>query len=48
MCGGMLRYYGSAAFHANDDTVLARTAEIPSENVGLEGRRRIYGSIELR
>ena len=48
MRGGVLRYYGGAAFYANDDAVLLRTAEIPSENVGLGGRGSVYGSVGLR
>jgi hypothetical protein len=48
MRGGVLRHYGGAAFYANDDAVLPRTAEIPSENVGLGGRGRVYGSVGLR
>jgi hypothetical protein len=48
MRGGVLRYYGSAAFYVNDDVVLLRTAEIPGENVGLGGRGSVYSSIGLR
>jgi hypothetical protein len=43
------RIVGSgAAFHANDDAVLPRTAEIPGENVGLGGRGCVHGSVGLR
>jgi hypothetical protein len=48
MCGGVLRYYSGAAFYTNDDTVLARTAEIPGENVGLGGHGRVHDSVGLR
>ena len=35
MRGGVLRYYGGAAFHACNDAVRLRMHEIPGENVGL-------------
>jgi hypothetical protein len=48
MCGGVLRHHSGAAFYANDDTVLTRTAEIPGKNIGLGGHGRVYGSVGLR
>jgi hypothetical protein len=47
MCGGVLRHYGGAVFHACNDAVPLRMDEMPGENVGIRWRGCVYCLIDL-
>lgn len=47
MCGGVLRHYGGAAFHACNDAVPLRMDEMPGENVGIRWRGCVHCLIDL-